>query len=33
MDLTDEERVLAGDSHQRERDLWEKLVVAVAAHD
>ena len=33
MDLTDEERVLAGDSHQRERDLWEKLVRAVAAHD
>jgi predicted nucleotidyltransferase component of viral defense system len=24
-DLTEEERVLAGDQHQRERDLWEKL--------
>jgi predicted nucleotidyltransferase component of viral defense system len=31
MDLTDEERVLANDPHQREHDLWEKLMRVVAA--
>lgn len=30
MDLTDEERVLAGDPHQRERELWERLVRVAA---
>jgi predicted nucleotidyltransferase component of viral defense system len=29
-DLTEEERVLAGDQHQRERDLWERLKAARA---
>jgi len=29
-DLTEDERVLAADSHQRERDLWEKLKVTRA---
>jgi predicted nucleotidyltransferase component of viral defense system len=33
LDLTEEERVLAGDSHQRERELWENLVRTVAATD
>jgi hypothetical protein len=33
MDLTEEERVLAGDSSQRERELWEKLVRSVAVDD
>jgi len=31
MELTDDERVLAGDPHQRERDLWERLMRDVAA--
>ena len=31
MDLSDEERVLASDPHQRERDLWERLMRAVGA--
>jgi predicted nucleotidyltransferase component of viral defense system len=31
MDLTDEERVLAADPHQREHELWERLVRAVTA--
>ena len=30
IDLTDEERVLASDPHQRERDLWERLRAAPA---
>jgi predicted nucleotidyltransferase component of viral defense system len=30
VDLTEEERVLAGDQHQHERDLWEKLKAARA---
>jgi hypothetical protein len=29
-DLTEEERVLAGDQHQRERDFWERLKSARA---
>jgi hypothetical protein len=29
-DLTEEERVLAGDPHQRERGLWERLKAARA---
>lgn len=31
LDLTDEERILAADSHQRERELWERLARGVAA--
>jgi hypothetical protein len=30
VDLTDEERTLAADSHQRERDLWERLARSLA---
>ena len=30
LDLTEEERTLAADSHQRERDLWEKLARGLA---
>ncbi|MEO7192546.1 MAG: nucleotidyl transferase AbiEii/AbiGii toxin family protein [Vicinamibacterales bacterium] len=31
LDLTDEERILAADPHQRERDLWERLARSVVA--
>ncbi|MGH9161549.1 MAG: hypothetical protein ACRD2X_16400 [Vicinamibacteraceae bacterium] len=31
LDLTQEERTLAADPHQRERALWEKLARGIAA--
>lgn len=31
LDLTEEERILAADPHQRERELWERLARSVAA--